>query len=180
MTQPPPRRPGKGAQSPLLRRQRMGGAPRAMSEPKGAALGSKPLPTQACEVETRQEGRGGCKGQGRRVCLPSPHTVHAPENVKAVQREHRHQAKDHLSLQALSGEQHPYRDVTGSQTDPTSRSKQGATQQNQEALAVWVHSDWEPLEPATKPLGQGPFPSPPGSQLLLPELQLLHWATQDP
>lgn len=52
----------------MLCQQRMGGAVRA----KGCSPPCKPLPTQASKVETRQEGRGRCKGQGRRVFALTP------------------------------------------------------------------------------------------------------------
>lgn len=133
-------------------------------------------PCQQRPVRSRQGRRGenGAKDRpGGCVCpRPTPYTHWRTSKLFKGSTSSR--VKDHLSLQAPSGEQHPYRDVTGSQTDPISRSKQGAMQQNQEAPAVWGTLTASLCRQLQSLWDKDPSPA------LLAELQLLPWATQDP
>lgn len=75
LTQPPPLRQGEGEQSPLLCHQRTGGAPRTMSEPKGAALRCKPLPCRPARSRQGRRGEGAKDKAGGCVCPhPTQHT----------------------------------------------------------------------------------------------------------
>lgn len=104
LTQPSPPRPGKGAQSPLLCQQSTGGALRAMFSQRVQPCALRPCQCRPARSRQGRRGEEGAKDRAGGCVCPHP-TQYMHQRVWKLFKGNAG-IKDHLSLQAPSGEQH--------------------------------------------------------------------------